>query len=153
MSRAVRSSTPRCGSSKCPANKLYVTIMSIVETDVWNRWKNAVEAQDMMGMTHARDKLVAHLERFYEHLSITRADVEREGLGLRPITAAENLSRSDRSVLARRYYRLAQWNETLQESYWITASSFTLKIADLTSDLSLGPGLRGVSILHYRKQV
>lgn len=77
-----------------------------------------------MGMTLARDKLIDHIEKFYHHLNITRTDVENEGLGLRPITAAEKLGKSDRSVLARRYYRLAQWSETLQESYWITASPF-----------------------------
>lgn len=73
-----------------------------------------------MGMNDARDKLIHHIEKFYLHLNITRTDVEAEGLGLRPITAAEKLGKSDRSVLARRYYRLAQWSETLQESYWIT---------------------------------
>ena len=90
------------------------------------RWKNAVEAQDTVGMNHARDKLISHIEKFYEHLSVTRADVEREGLGLRPITAAEKLGKSDRSVLARRYYRLAQWSETLQESFWITVRGIIL---------------------------
>lgn len=76
----------------------------------------------MPAMRAAHEKLVSHLGRFYQHLGISRTDVEAEGLGLRPLTAAEPLSKSDRSVLARRYYRLAQWSETLQGSFWLTVS-------------------------------
>lgn len=80
---------------------------------------------DKATMTRVRDKLVNHLDRYYDHFRIRRSDLEAEGLGLRPLTVAENLSKSDRNVLARRYYRMAQWNETLQGNYWLTVRDYT----------------------------
>lgn len=76
----------------------------------------------MPAMRAAHEKLNGHLDRFFTELNISREGVEAEGLGLRPLTAAESLSKSDRSILARRYYRLAQWSETLQSGFWLTVN-------------------------------
>jgi hypothetical protein len=75
-------------------------------------WKDAAENVNML----------KHIGAIYKDCKIEKADLEAEGLGLRPLTAAENMGRSERNILARRYYRLGQWTEALQGKYWLTVS-------------------------------
>jgi len=85
-----------------------------------NRWKNAVVSQDVSQMKFVRSKLLEHIDAIYKDCRIEQNVMEAEGLGLRPLTSAENLGKSKRSILARRYYRLGQWSEALQGGYWLT---------------------------------
>lgn len=87
------------------------------------RWKNAVVTQDVPQMKIVRDKLLQHIGKIYKDCKIDQNDLEAEGLGLRPLTLAENMGKSERNILARRYYRLGQWSEALQGGYWLTVSS------------------------------
>jgi FKBP12-rapamycin complex-associated protein len=68
------------------------------------------------------DRLRSHTHAYLDHLGIDRATFESEGLGLRPVASAEKANKSARNILARRYYRLAQWTEVLQGGYWLTVS-------------------------------
>ena len=86
------------------------------------RWKNAVVTQDVPQMKIVRDKLLQHIGKIYKDCKIDQNDLEAEGLGLRPLTLAENMGKSERNILARRYYRLGQWSEALQGGYWLTVS-------------------------------
>ena len=86
------------------------------------RWKNAVVNQDVPQMKIVRDKLLQHIGKIYKDCKIDQNDLEAEGLGLRPLTLAENMGKSERNILARRYYRLGQWSEALQGGYWLTVS-------------------------------
>ena len=69
------------------------------------------------------DRLYYHISDLFEHLGLDRMTFESEGLGLRPLASIRDTSESQCSVLARRYYRLAQWTETIQGSYWLTVRS------------------------------
>jgi len=89
------------------------------------RWKNAVVTQDVPQMKIVRDKLLQHIGKIYKDCKIDQNDLEAEGLGLRPLTLAENMGKSERNILARRYYRLGQWSEALQGGYWLTVSHET----------------------------
>jgi FKBP12-rapamycin complex-associated protein len=87
------------------------------------RWKDAAEKADVPAMRSAHVKLLDHIGAIYKDCKIDKADLEAEGLGLRPLTAAENMGRTERNILARRYYRLGQWSEALQGDYWLTVGS------------------------------
>jgi FKBP12-rapamycin complex-associated protein len=88
-----------------------------------NRWKNAVISQDMSRMKVVHGKLLEHIGAIYQNCKIDQKDLEAEGLGLRPLSVAEHMGKSERNVLARRYYRLGQWSEALQGGYWLTVYS------------------------------
>lgn len=76
-------------------------------------------------MRSAHVKLLDHIGAIYKDCKIDKADLEAEGLGVRPLTAAENMGRTERNILARRYYRLGQWSEALQGDYWLTVGSIS----------------------------
>jgi FKBP12-rapamycin complex-associated protein len=76
-------------------------------------------------MKVVRDKLLGHIGAIYADCKNDQNDLEAEGLGLRPLTLAEGMGKSERNILARRYYRLGQWSEALQGSYWLTVSHET----------------------------
>lgn len=78
-------------------------------------------------MKFVRNKLLEHIAVIYKDCRIEQNDMEAEGLGLRPLTLAENMGKSERNILARRYYRLGQWSEALQGRYWLTVSLRSLK--------------------------
>jgi FKBP12-rapamycin complex-associated protein len=81
-----------------------------------------VVSQDISQMKFVRDKLLEHIGAIYKDCRIEQNDMEAEGLGLRPLSLAENMGKSERNILARRYYRLGQWSEALQGGYWLTVS-------------------------------
>jgi hypothetical protein len=81
-----------------------------------------VVSQDISQMKFVRDKLLEHIGAIYKDCRIDQNDMEAEGLGLRPLSLAENMGKSERNILARRYYRLGQWSEALQGGYWLTVS-------------------------------
>ena len=68
------------------------------------------------------DKLHAHTSRLIEDVGLDRNVIESEGLGLRPISSAEDFDKSRLKVIGRRYYRLAQWTAVLQGSDWVNVS-------------------------------
>ena len=117
-------------------------------------------------MKTVRDKLLGHIGAIYKDCRVEQHDLEAEGLGLRPLTSAENMGTSVRNILARRYYRLGQWSEALQGGYWLTVSclaSFiwvqadgripTRRCFDTIRSLinSMIPG--SVALMRYRKLV
>jgi len=97
-------------------------------------------------MKFVRDKLLEHIGAIYKDCRIEQNDMEAEGLGLRPLTLAENMGKSERNILARRYYRLGQWSEALQGGYWLTVSP-TLFLYEEGVWLRSGSRLGGISIL------
>jgi FKBP12-rapamycin complex-associated protein len=96
-------------------------------------------------MKFVRDKLLEHIGAIYKDCRIEQNDMEAEGLGLRPLSLAENMGKSERNILARRYYRLGQWSEALQGGYWLTVSPIPPFEYDVL--LILGSGLGGVQVL------
>ena len=83
-------------------------------------------SQDVSQMKSVRGKLLEHIDAIYKDCRIEKNDMEAEGLGLRPLTSAENMGKSERNILARRYYRLGQWSEALQGGYWLTVGPTVL---------------------------
>jgi FKBP12-rapamycin complex-associated protein len=73
-------------------------------------------------MREVLDRLHIHLTTFLDSLGVDRLSLEMEGLGLRPLMSTAALPAEKRTILARRFYRLAQWSEILQGSYWLTVS-------------------------------
>ena len=96
-------------------------------------------------MKFVRDKLLEHIGAIYKDCKIEQNDMEAEGLGLRPLSLAENMGKSERNILARRYYRLGQWSEALQGGYWLTVSP-TLQY-DWDMLLIIGSRFGGIPIL------
>lgn len=69
-------------------------------------------------------KLNSHLDEFLGSLQLDRGALETEGLGLRPLTTINHLVYWQRNAVARRFYRLAQWLETLQGPEWVSVGLF-----------------------------
>jgi FKBP12-rapamycin complex-associated protein len=84
------------------------------------RWKDAFDRQDLNAMVTLVGRLRSHTQQYLEHLGIDRDTFENEGLGLRPVSSADKANKSARNILARRYYRLAQWTEVMQGGYWLS---------------------------------
>lgn len=70
------------------------------------------------------ERLRAHIQVYLDHINIDREAFESDGLGLRPISVAEKTEKSSRAILARRYYRLAQWTEVMQGADWLTVRRY-----------------------------
>ncbi|ORX39339.1 hypothetical protein BD324DRAFT_577344 [Kockovaella imperatae] len=83
-------------------------------------WKEAAEKQDLTRMKDIVSRLHNHTARYLESVAINREELESEGLGLRPLASVQDVDASIRNILARRYYRLAQWTELSQGGFWLT---------------------------------
>ena len=65
------------------------------------------------------DRMYSHTNRLIRNAGVDHEALENEGLGLRPLTSVEETSQRERTVLARRFYRMAQWSEALQAADWL----------------------------------
>jgi hypothetical protein len=110
--------------------------------DLLLRWKEASENQNSGMMATIIDDLHVHTSRYLESLGIDRTSLEMEGLGLRTLTSTDGVTKSAKSVLARRFYRLAQWTEIKQGPYWLSVSKAILTYAE-----AIGSGLGGIQVL------
>ncbi len=72
----------------------------------------------------------SHLNRLITCTAVDRETLESEGLGLRPITCVKKVEDWQRDILARRFYRLAQWTETVQGPYWLTVRMLSRSLAE-----------------------
>ena len=98
-------------------------------------------------MTEVIAQMHVHTTSFLHSIGIDRMALESEGLGIRPLITVENVAQRDRNILARRFYRLAQWTELVQGSFWLTVSvSRSLSNGAHTSRM---PSLRSTGIIHW----
>ena len=86
-------------------------------------WKVAAENQNLEAMKSIVTKLRKHTSIYLDSCGLDQQALESEGLGLRPLVSIGDADASVRSILARRYYRLAQWRELCQGGYWLTVSA------------------------------
>jgi hypothetical protein len=84
-----------------------------------HRWKDAVKGNDRDGMLVLVDKLKAHTSEYLVSLGLDMAQLESEGLGLRPLTGVADLAYDDRTPLGRRFCRLAEWTEAIHGPNWV----------------------------------
>ncbi|RSH90651.1 hypothetical protein EHS25_001256 [Saitozyma podzolica] len=82
-------------------------------------WKDAVKGNDRDGMLVLVDKLKAHTSEYLVSLGLDMAQLESEGLGLRPLTGVADLAYDDRTPLGRRFCRLAEWTEAIHGPNWV----------------------------------
>jgi FKBP12-rapamycin complex-associated protein len=82
-------------------------------------WKDAASIGDTKSLHRIMERLQVHISTWLQDLGVDRPSMETEGLGLRPLLSTQHVSSKTQHVLARRFYRLAQWNEILQGDYWV----------------------------------
>ncbi|WRT63514.1 uncharacterized protein IL334_000419 [Kwoniella shivajii] len=99
-------------------------------------WKTAYQKQDLPGMQHVYNRLISHTQEFLQHIKIDKEELEMEGLGLQPLSVMANHTKLDHQILARRYYRIADWIAVLQGPTWASdEDSQVLNYTSLASKL------------------
>ncbi|ORY33953.1 hypothetical protein BCR39DRAFT_463113 [Naematelia encephala] len=83
------------------------------------QWEEASDRQDPDLMQKTVNGLQEHIDEYIRSRDVNRAAIEAEGLGLRPLTSWGTMDLTQRRILARRYYRLAQWIKGLQGDNWL----------------------------------
>ncbi|KAK6905037.1 hypothetical protein I203_105856 [Kwoniella mangroviensis CBS 8507] len=99
-------------------------------------WKNAYQTQDQNKLHEILHKLVKHTRDFLQHIGVDQEPLERQGLGLQPLSIMANHTRLDHQILSRRYYRIAEWTAALQGASWASdEQSQVLNFTSLASKL------------------
>ncbi|WVF66281.1 hypothetical protein IAT40_001021 [Kwoniella sp. CBS 6097] len=83
-------------------------------------WKAASQPENQIQMQAVLKKLNAHTDAYIQSIGTDRQALEREGLGLQPLSAMAHATEKDREILSRRYFRLAEWTAILQGENWVT---------------------------------
>nr|XP_019014364.1 phosphatidylinositol 3-kinase [Kwoniella pini CBS 10737]OCF53145.1 phosphatidylinositol 3-kinase [Kwoniella pini CBS 10737] len=99
-------------------------------------WKSAYQHHDQHKMCQVLDRLIKHTQAYMKDIGVDQAELERQGLGLQPLTVLSGCDPTHHHTLSRRYFRIAEWTAALQGDDWITdETSQVLNYTSLASKI------------------